>query len=410
MEKRVRQEVIIHSQLKHSSILELYAFFEDENCVYLVLELARHGELQRFLRNLGRTMSETEAAGVMKQVVAGLLYLHSHRIIHRDLSLSNLLLMDDRHVKIADFGLAIQLVAPDERHVTLCGTPNYMSPEVASRSSHGPPADVWSVGCMLYTLLVGRPPFATPATTMTLNKVVTSPCQMPNYLSPEATDLLNRLLQKDPSERIALDAIPEHPFMLKTHPLASLFQQSVDSGFANTSDSQKSTNRPRKSPYTPSPRKTHQNTLEATQSAPTEGISGRLCGLTHTQGGSLELLPTLKGVLSDLDRWRSTPEKSLDVSLLNTKRLQATRHSTKSVIFHILKSGEVTVEFIRTRTLGECVTQVCRISGDGARIVVYQPQGGSAPVREEPPDIPPSGPDGVFTHSNLPEIHWKKYR
>uniref|UniRef100_A0A1B0D9N0 Protein kinase domain-containing protein n=1 Tax=Phlebotomus papatasi TaxID=29031 RepID=A0A1B0D9N0_PHLPP len=102
--------------LKHPSILELYAFFEDENCVYLVLELARHGELQRFLRNLGRTMSETEAAGVMKQVVAGLLYLHSHRIIHRDLSLSNLLLMDDRHVKIADFGLAIQLVAPDERH------------------------------------------------------------------------------------------------------------------------------------------------------------------------------------------------------------------------------------------------------------------------------------------------------
>uniref|UniRef100_A0A1B0CQV8 Serine/threonine-protein kinase SAK n=2 Tax=Lutzomyia longipalpis TaxID=7200 RepID=A0A1B0CQV8_LUTLO len=400
MENRVRQEVVIHSQLKHPSILELYTFFEDDNCVYLVLELARHGELQRFLRSLGRTMSEMEAAAVMKQVVAGLLYLHSHRIIHRDLSLSNLLLMDDRHVKIADFGLAIQLMAPDERHVTLCGTPNYMSPEVASRTSHGPPADVWSVGCMLYTLLVGSPPFATAATTMTLNRVVTSPCQMPSFLSAEATDLLQRLLQKDPSERIALDDILQHPFMQKTHPLASLFQQSIDSGFANSSDNHKSTQRPRRP---------HSNALEATQSAPSEATSGRFLGLMSKQGGSLESLSTNRVILSDHDRWR-TPEKRLDVPALSTRRLQATRYTTKNVVFHILQSGEVTVEFIRARTLGECVTQVCRISGDGQRIVVYSPQGGAVPVREEPPEIPPNGPEGIFNLENLPEIHWKKYK
>ncbi|XP_059608111.1 serine/threonine-protein kinase PLK4 [Phlebotomus argentipes] len=358
LEKRVRQEVIIHSQLKHPSIVEMFAFFEDENYVYLVLELARHGNLQIFLNNLGRTMSETETAGVMKQVVAGLLYLHSLRIVHRDLSLSNLLLMDDRRVKIADFGLAVQLEAPDERHVTLCGTPNYMSPEVASRTSHGPPADVWSVGIMIYTLLVGRPPFATPATSMTLNRVVTSPCQLPSYLSPDAVDLLSRLLQKNPSERIALEDIPRHAFMLAN---SLLHVQSMDSGFATSSSSQ---NRSRRC-------------FEATQSAP--------------------------DFLSDL-----AVKRSLDVPPLNTRRLQATRHSTKNLVFHILPGGDVTVEFIRMRTLGECVTQVCRISGDGRRIVVYEPPGGVAPVREEPPGVPPHAEE--YSHDDLPEVHWKKYR
>lgn len=130
---RVRQEVAIHSRLKHPAILELFTFFEDADFVYLVLELAHNGELQRFLRQARQVMSESEAANIIRQVLAGLIYLHSHRILHRDMSLSNLLLTKDMHVKIADFGLATQLTRPDEKHMTMCGTPNYISPEVASR-------------------------------------------------------------------------------------------------------------------------------------------------------------------------------------------------------------------------------------------------------------------------------------
>ena len=74
--------------------------------------------------------------------------------------------------KIADFGLATQLSRPDEKHMTMCGTPNYISPEVATRSSHGLEADVWGLGCLLYTLLVGRPPFDTDAVKSTLTRVV----------------------------------------------------------------------------------------------------------------------------------------------------------------------------------------------------------------------------------------------
>lgn len=172
MVNRVRQEVTIHSRLKHPSILELYTFFEDSDYVYLVLELAHNGELQRYIKNNSPKITEEEAAHIMTQVVEGLIYLHSHNILHRDMSLANLLLTKDMRIKIADFGLATQLTRPDEKHMTMCGTPNYISPEVATRSSHGLEADVWGIGCMLYTLLTGKPPFDTDAVKSTLTRVV----------------------------------------------------------------------------------------------------------------------------------------------------------------------------------------------------------------------------------------------
>lgn len=215
MANRVRQEVSIHSQLKHPSILELYTFFEDASHVYLVLELAENGELQRYLRETKKTFNEYEAASVLKQVVDGLLYLHSHHILHRDMSLANLLLTKQMTVKISDFGLATQLTRPDEKHMTLCGTPNYISPEVASRASHGLPADVWGLGCMLYTFLVGKPPFDTEGVKSTLTKVVMSNYTIPPYISSEARDLIDQLLKKNPAERIKLDQVLQHPFMRK---------------------------------------------------------------------------------------------------------------------------------------------------------------------------------------------------
>lgn len=204
----------IHSRLKHPSVLELYTFFQDANYVYLVLELAHNGELQRYMKQvMRRPMSEPEAASILSQVVAGLLYLHSHQIMHRDISLSNLLLSQDMHIKIADFGLATQLKRPDERHVTMCGTPNYISPEVVSRASHGLPADVWGLGCMFYTLLVGQPPFDTDAVQATLNRVVMSDYHIPSYVSYDARDLIDKLLKKNPQERITLEQVLQHPFM-----------------------------------------------------------------------------------------------------------------------------------------------------------------------------------------------------
>lgn len=240
MVSRVRQEVAIHSKLKHPSILELYTFFEDAENVYLVLELAHNGELHRYMKESNRVMTEAETANIMNQVVNGLLYLKTHCILHRDMSLSNLLLTKDLHVKIGDFGLATQLKRPDEKHMTLCGTPNYISPEVASRSSHGLPVDVWGLGCMMYTLLVGKPPFDTEGIQSTLTKVVMADFAVPSDLSQEAKDLLNRLLCKNPKERIHIEYVLSHPFMTKYSNTAGVYKYnntigSVDSGLVTMS-------------------------------------------------------------------------------------------------------------------------------------------------------------------------------
>ena len=98
MVNRVRQEVAIHSRLDHPSILQLHAFFEDDDFVYLVLDLCENGEFQRYLKSLGHPLHEDEAREVMSQLLEGMLYLHSHNILHRDLSLANLLLTKDMKI------------------------------------------------------------------------------------------------------------------------------------------------------------------------------------------------------------------------------------------------------------------------------------------------------------------------
>lgn len=176
----------------------------------------------------------------MHQIVKGMLYLHTHGILHRDLTLSNLLLTSNMNIKIADFGLATQLKLPNEKHFTMCGTPNYISPEVATRSAHGLESDVWSLGCMFYAFLMGRPPFDTATVKHTLSKVVLGDYEMPSHVSLEAQDLIHQLLRKDPAQRPSLSAVLDHPFMTKsqlvrTKELGLGDEGSIDSGIATIS-------------------------------------------------------------------------------------------------------------------------------------------------------------------------------
>lgn len=176
----------------------------------------------------------------MDQTVKGMLYLHTHGILHRDLTLSNLLLTSNMNIKIADFGLATQLKLPNEKHFTMCGTPNYISPEVATRSAHGLESDVWSLGCMFYAFLMGRPPFDTDTVKHTLSKVVLGDYEMPTHVSLEAQDLIYQLLQKDPAQRPSLSAVLDHPFMtqsllVRTKELGLGDDGSIDSGIATIS-------------------------------------------------------------------------------------------------------------------------------------------------------------------------------
>ncbi|KAM9571193.1 serine/threonine-protein kinase PLK4-like isoform 3-T3 [Salvelinus alpinus] len=240
MVKRVSNEVEIQCRLKHPSILELYTYFEDSNYVYLVLEMCHNGEMSRYLKDRKMPFSEGEARHFMHQIVKGMLYLHTHGIMHRDLTLSNMLLSGSMNLKIADFGLATKLKLPSEKHFTMCGTPNYISPEVATHSAHGLESDVWSLGCMFYAFLMGRPPFDTDTVKHTLNKVVLGEYNMPSHVSQEAQDLIHQLLRKDPAQRPSLSAVLEHPFMTQSL-LARIKERSLgepgsmDSGIATIS-------------------------------------------------------------------------------------------------------------------------------------------------------------------------------
>lgn len=158
--ERVVNEIKTHRKLKHEAIVSMFDYFEDDNNIYMILELCRYGNFFQYLRNNG-PMSENQTKNVMRQIMSCLEYMHSHGIIHRDLKLSNILISDcyidptfinsqdnsiselQFTIKICDFGLATQIDHPDEEHYTLCGTPNYIAPEIASQQVHGHPADIW---------------------------------------------------------------------------------------------------------------------------------------------------------------------------------------------------------------------------------------------------------------------------
>ena len=149
-------------------------------------------------------ISEVQSAFVVYQLLDSLDYIHKKGIVHRDLKLSNILIgafskHDDNslkfHIKLCDFGLATEIEHPDEEHYTLCGTPNYIAPEIASQQAHGFPVDLWSVGCLFYSMVVGSLPFDQGDVKETLLKVISGVFQQPTHISDNAKNFLNSLLE-----------------------------------------------------------------------------------------------------------------------------------------------------------------------------------------------------------------------
>nr|SVE85404.1 EOG090X03P9 [Daphnia pulicaria] len=421
MTERVRQEVAIHSRLSHPSILQLHAFIEDSDFVYLVLDLCENGEFQRYLKSLGHPLNEDETREVMSQLLEGLLYLHSHHILHRDLSLANLLLTRDMKIKIADFGLATQLNHPDQKHMTMCGTPNYISPEVATRSSHGFEADVWGLGCLLYTLLVGRPPFDTDAVKSTLTRVVMADYKLPVTLSAEAKDLIQRLLKKNPKERPTLMEVMKHPFMNKRS------HNDIDSGLftMSTVPSIMTPSIKSQTPMLPKLRRCnkliHYPTAERIQKVEIVVFShGVNLAWEHpyllrpasfcSHGASCQCHAAKPPTPNPVNPSNRSHCLNKPTPPLSTARLKASRQRTKNAICSILEQGEVCLEFIRKVKEAERIVDVCRISGDGMRIVLYQPNNGKGvAVADVPPPLPSKGADAIYSYESLPSEYWKKY-
>lgn len=212
--EKIRSEIRINSTLKHNRIVTLYSCFEDENYVYIILEMCDKQSMMDLLRRR-KYLTEEETRYYLVQILDAMEYCLSMRVIHRDLKLGNVFITSDMTVRVGDFGLATQLTEFEERKKTICGTPNYIAPEVLfDRDGHSFEADMWSIGVIIYTLIIGIPPFQTSNTKKLYSKIRTCDYSFPSNrkISNDAKDLIQKMLTNNPDERPKFDEIRNHPF------------------------------------------------------------------------------------------------------------------------------------------------------------------------------------------------------
>ena len=210
-------EIKIHRSLHHNHIVEFIRYFEDQTSIYILLELCSNQTMNELVRRRKR-LTELEIQSYLSQLISALKYLHSHRIIHRDIKLGNMFLNSKMEIKLGDFGLATKLEFEGERKSTVCGTPNYIAPEIIDgQYGHSYEVDVWSLGVLTFTMLVGKPPFETSDIKSTYKKIRACAYSFPSGVKPskEFKDLLAKLIVSDPSKRLTLDEILYHEFMTK---------------------------------------------------------------------------------------------------------------------------------------------------------------------------------------------------
>ena len=231
VEKQVRREIEIHRNLRHPNILRFYGHFHDSKRVFLILEFAGQGELYKHLRKQSK-FPEWKAAQYIAQMAAALKYLHKKHVMHRDIKPENILVGIHGEIKISDFGWSVH--APNNRRNTLCGTLDYLPPEMIKPGSqenfYSEKVDLWSLGVLTYEFLVGEAPFEdTPI--MTHRRIARREMTVPSFVSSEAKNLILRvrnvaimavlmlirhqLLVLDPEKRLSLDDVQKHPWIVK---------------------------------------------------------------------------------------------------------------------------------------------------------------------------------------------------
>ncbi|XP_073740109.1 aurora kinase A isoform X5 [Callorhinus ursinus] len=226
VEHQLRREVEIQSHLRHPNILRLYGYFHDATRVYLILEYAPLGAVYRELQKLSK-FDEQRTATYITELADALSYCHSKRVIHRDIKPENLLLGSAGELKIADFGWSVH--APSSRRTTLCGTLDYLPPEMIEGRMHDEKVDLWSLGVLCYEFLVGKPPFEASTYQETYKRISRVEFTFPDFVPEGARDLISRLLKHNPSQRPTLKEVLEHPWITANSSKPSSSQKSKES-------------------------------------------------------------------------------------------------------------------------------------------------------------------------------------
>lgn len=221
---QLRREIEIQSHLRHPNVLRLFGYFHDETRVYLILEYAPKGELFKELKRVG-VFDDRRAASLIKQMTEALKYLHGKHVIHRDIKPENLLLGVDGTLKIADFGWSVH--APSSRRSTLCGTLDYLPPEMIEGREHDEKVDLWSLGVLCYEFLVGSPPFMAEESAATYRRIAKVDLHFPENVSLPARDFISRLLQYSPDDRMSLADALAHPWLTEAEAAAGAAAQTT---------------------------------------------------------------------------------------------------------------------------------------------------------------------------------------
>lgn len=206
--------------LNHPNIVKILNYFVIKKSMqtYCIMEYLEGGELLQFLEE-NTKLDESQAREIFKQIISAIDYCHKHKIIHRDLKLENILRVDNDSlkIKIVDFGIA-GLFAGHKSEITKAGSVNYLSPEIISRKNlnASPALDVWAIGCILYSILIGSLPFADKNEKVLMKKIVSQEVEFPKNvkISGEVTDLIKKMLNKNPEKRIRIIDIKQHPWFL----------------------------------------------------------------------------------------------------------------------------------------------------------------------------------------------------
>ena len=213
-------EINILCGLNHVNVIKFREYFEEETRVYIICDLLRGGELLEALIRKG-SYTEEDARLIFVQLLTGIQYLHQHGVVHRDLKMENLLLTranDLSEIKIADFGLAKKPVVQKGMQ-TICGSPQYVAPEILAHSSagYGPEVDLWSAGVVLYSLLLGFPPFFDKCEPRLFKKIQRGVFPQNgdgwNSISKEAKDIIKKLLLVDAKKRMTPEEALRHPWL-----------------------------------------------------------------------------------------------------------------------------------------------------------------------------------------------------
>nr|XP_061801869.1 serine/threonine-protein kinase 36-like [Nerophis lumbriciformis] len=207
----LKKEIDIMSNLEHPNIVKLFDSFETETEVVVVTEYAE-GQLFQIIEDDG-SLPECQVCEIACQLVSALYYLHSRRILHRDMKPQNILFDKNGVVKLCDFGFARAMSVSTMVLTSIKGTPLYMSPELVAEKPYDHTADLWSLGCILYELHTGAPPFYTNSIFHLVQLIVKDPIKWPDTMSSTCMSFLKGLLTKDPQKRLSWPDLLHHPFV-----------------------------------------------------------------------------------------------------------------------------------------------------------------------------------------------------